>query len=201
MKLSIRPILETVLGLLLLVATVSVSAQTVGAGPYYATPSWDQTLPSNTRFIVLSNMNSEAVLDRETGLVWQRTPDQFFVPGGGATYEFNIVACTKARTGGRLGWRLPSVHELMTLFDPTLDSTQANIALPPGHPFTNVPVNSVGFWTATTSAVDSSIAYVVDPTLFPTPIGNTRCCGVAGEGKSTKHNFWCVRGGGPTSTE
>src|SRR5215510_1444756 len=51
-------------------------AQTVSNGPYYATPSWDQTLPPNTRFIVLSNMNSAAVLDRETGLVWQKTPDQ-----------------------------------------------------------------------------------------------------------------------------
>ena len=35
-----------------------------GTGPYYATPSWDQKLPSDTRFIVLTNWNSEAVLDR-----------------------------------------------------------------------------------------------------------------------------------------
>src|SRR5262245_28200900 len=28
-------------------------AQTSGVGPYYATPSWNQTLPSATRFIVL----------------------------------------------------------------------------------------------------------------------------------------------------
>ncbi len=55
-------------------AVTPAHAQTTAPGPYYATPSWDQTLPSNTRFIVLSNMNSEAVLDRETGLVWQRSP-------------------------------------------------------------------------------------------------------------------------------
>src|SRR5437660_12527200 len=36
-------------------------------GPYYAAPSWDQTLAASTRFIVLSNMNGDAVLDRETG--------------------------------------------------------------------------------------------------------------------------------------
>ena len=33
----------------------STLAQTTANGPYYATPSWDQTLPASTRFIVLSN--------------------------------------------------------------------------------------------------------------------------------------------------
>src|ERR1044071_6059779 len=55
------------LGTISLAATLA-RAQTTSAGPYYATPSWDQTLPVATRFIVLSNFNSEAVLDRETGL-------------------------------------------------------------------------------------------------------------------------------------
>src|SRR5258706_10360062 len=32
-------------------------AATTAAGPYYANPSWDQTLPASTRFIMLSNMN------------------------------------------------------------------------------------------------------------------------------------------------
>ena len=43
-------------------------------GPYYAMPAWDQKLPASTRFVVLLDWNSEAVLDRNTGLVWEKSP-------------------------------------------------------------------------------------------------------------------------------
>lgn len=53
----------------LALGTGPAKAATTEAGPYYSLPSWDQTLPASTRFIVLSNFASAAVLDRETGLV------------------------------------------------------------------------------------------------------------------------------------
>ena len=62
---------------LLAFTAIPGNAQTVANGPYYAWPSWDQTLPSSTRFIVWANFNSQAVLDRETGLVWERSPNPF----------------------------------------------------------------------------------------------------------------------------
>jgi len=63
-------------------ATLPVGAATTATGPYYANPSWDQQLPASTRFIVLSNWvdtahpsGGAAVLDRETGLIWEQSPD------------------------------------------------------------------------------------------------------------------------------
>jgi len=130
-----------------LLALSAKPAMADAVGPYYATPSWDQTLPASTRFVVLSNFNSQAVLDRETGLVWQRSPTNFNLQFFDASSY-----CLEAVTGGRLGWRLPTVDEIHTLFDPA--ASLANPPLPPGHPFTGVPtpVNEgefVPFWSAT----------------------------------------------------
>ena len=79
MKQMLRVILGCVAVGTLVLASGPAQAQTTANGPYYATPSWDQKLQCDTlttcpRFIVLSNWNSEAVLDRETGLVWERSP-------------------------------------------------------------------------------------------------------------------------------
>ena len=68
------------LGLLAGAALTASSAQAAsGPGPFYAEPAWDQKLACPTkancpRFLVLTNWNSEAVLDKETGLVWERSP-------------------------------------------------------------------------------------------------------------------------------
>jgi hypothetical protein len=123
------------LGICALTLPLPAEAQTTAPGPYYATPSWDQTLPSNTRFIVLSNMASAAVLDRETGLVWERFPLSPLSPGGGdpgrRTWSEAQQRCRLLRAGNRLGWRLPALEELGSLADPSVTSSPA---LPAGHP-------------------------------------------------------------------
>jgi hypothetical protein len=111
--------------------STSVAAETIANGPYYATPSWDQSLPASTRFIVLANFNGEAVLDRETGLVWQRAVNRF-----AGTYVTNYDSCLQEDTGNHLGWRLPTLPELGTLFDTTV---AVSPGIPVGHPFTGFP--------------------------------------------------------------
>ena len=112
----------------------SAAAQvTTANGPYYASPSWDQTLPVTTRFVVLSNFNSEAVLDRETGLVWERTPNaSLFTHYDASSY------CQQLRTGGRMGWRMPQAAELFSLLDPSKINQGPVAALPTGHPFIGI---------------------------------------------------------------
>jgi hypothetical protein len=144
-------------------------------GPYYATPSWAQKLPAATRFVVLTDWGSQAVLDRETGLVWERSPVMAMHTWSDARFQ-----CASRTTGGRKGWRLPSLHEMASLIDPTVASGPP---LPAGHPFTGVL--STFYWSATTLAENPTRAWGV---LF----GNG---GVATGNKPGNNPVWCVRGG------
>ena len=113
-----------------------------------AVHSWDQILPANERFELV--MNNEAVLDRETGLVWERnTIDTIRDWPQAQSY------CYKNNIGGRGGWRLPTIAELRTL----VDTTQFNPALPAGHLFTNT--KSDGYWSSTNYADVSSYAWYI----------------------------------------
>jgi hypothetical protein len=197
-------VLSAIIGIAGAFVTGVSNGQTTASGPYYAVPSWDQQLPASTRFVILSNWNNAAVLDRETGLVWQRTPGGEFAGLSTQPYEAATQLCAQAKTGGRLGWRLPSLEEALSLADPGVLSTTGSLTLglPAGHPFTNVPMNE-SFWTLTSRALFPSDVWAVNFTLFPTQPGRppTSCCGVtAGMPKSEPHKMWCVRGPGPIQT-
>lgn len=165
----------------------SLAGAATATGSYYATPSWDQQLPASTRFIVLSNWidaahssGGAAVLDRETGLVWETAPSN--VP---TTWIGALLACRDSLTGGRAGWRLPTEEELATLLDPT----QSSPPLPAGHPFQSIAASDV-FWTASSfELTPSTDAWTIQLILFA-DIARTF------DTKSTAfHRFWCVRGG------
>ena len=199
----------------LLACAGDATADSAVNGPYYASPSWDQTLPASTRFIVLANFAGQAVLDRETGLVWQRA-----INGGIFPYQNAFYGCAHATTGGRLGWRLPTISELSSLFDP--NSTDPSF-LPAGHPFTGFPTGagpspappgssgmSYGeLWSSTSTVVSNAGTTLA----FPSRLTVTA---LAGPGyhvlqirpefeNNFDESYWCVRGGndnggGPVTT-
>jgi Protein of unknown function (DUF1566) len=162
-----------------MIALASGSAGAVNAnGPYYATPSWDQQLPASTRFIVLSNWNNEAVLDRETGLVWEKSPDTNTHSWGTATTHCNFL-----NLGHRKGWRVPTIQELASLVDGDPANTDSP-RLAPGHPFTHVQPSSA-YWSATTISSTNLSAWYVG-----FGIGD-----LGAADKSQPLFAWCVRGG------
>ena len=117
------------------------SYQTTGA-----TTPWSQKI-SDSRFVLV--LDDEAVLDRETGLVWQRDTDDT-----GYNWDSAQNICYQIEIGGRMGWRLPTIDELATL----IDRTQSNPALPEGHLFTNVK----GFYWSSTAYVGVAGAFRVE---------------------------------------
>ncbi len=123
-------------------------------------------------------MNSEAVLDRETGLVWEQSPNSVATVWRSAEFH-----CNQLIKGGRLGWRLPTLQELASLIDPT----QTQPALPAGHPFDSATVQSSNmstyYWAGTSSGTDG--AWIAS--FYPAP--------PAISVKTASHYVWCVRGG------
>jgi hypothetical protein len=164
-------------------------AQTTANGPYYATPSWNQQLPATTRFIVLANWNNEAVLDRETGLVWQKSPFTQTVAGG-RTWQDALATCVSISVGNRLGWRLPTIQELVTLVDPTI---LTGFTLPSGHPF--APLFTSAYWSATTGRDPLGFAVAWILSLNPSTAA------AFPQGKGGVFGVWCVRGGSGIDTQ
>jgi hypothetical protein len=151
-------------------------AQAVDAiGPYYAEPAWDQKFPAATRFVVLTNWGSAAVLDKETGLVWEKVPQT--TPDTWSNARFT---CINKNVGGRKGWRLPSIPELASLIAPFVTPGPT---LPPGHPFTDVQL--ADYWSATTNVETPTLALDVN---FDSGV-------VDASTKTSSDQVWCVRGG------
>lgn len=165
-----------------LAVAIGVAWAVSSNGPYYALPAWDQKLPAATRFVLLTDWNNEAVLDRETGLLWERSP----VPTATLPWGEAAFACLNKKTGGRKGWRLPTIVELASLIDPSAGDVPL---LPAGHPFLSIlPQGHLSgpYWSATTIAASSdvawSVSFVTGAVLRQQP-------------KSNVLYAWCVRGG------
>ena len=182
-----------VLFLAMVLVTPGPAQADTANGWFMATPSWDQQQQCDTqatcpRFLVLSDWidasnpsGGAAVMDRETGLVWETSPSL-------STFQWEAaqIHCNQLAVGNRKGWRLPTIQELASLVDPTATSSPT---LPAGHPFTNVQSGAGAiywsvYWSATTFSA-SDQAWVV---VFSSG-------GVNFTGKSSSNFAWCVRGG------
>jgi len=165
-----KPLIVSMLAAII-VSCISVS---VIAGDFYVVPtnrvfiSWDKKLTADKRF--QDALDGNAVLDKETGLVWKKT-----ITALELDWTTAMDYCHQQNVDERKGWRLPSVEELASLLD--------GAALPTGHPFTLGEADY--FWTSTESAANASNAFYVRMS-----IGN-----ILTSAKSNTYYVWLVRGG------
>ena len=142
--------------------------------------TWQDRLPDDERFKPLLDIPGSnpkvysAVLDRETGLVWEKTPDPSL-----KNWDDACGHCYRKELGGRRGWRLPTIEELASL----VDSSNVGPSLPGGSPFTRV--RSYYYWSATNDAFSERDAWYI---VF--------AAGYVGKGNKDAESYvWCVRGG------
>jgi len=134
---------------------------------------WSKKIDGKGRF--KNVLEHEAVLDKETGLVWEKSPST-----STDTWTNAISHCADLEVGGRKGWHLPTVEQLASLVD---TSVGGDPKLPSGHKFLNVL--SSGYWSATTYAGNTANAWYV--TFYDGSVSNAS--------KSNVTHAWCVRGG------
>jgi hypothetical protein len=116
------------------------------------TQSRDNVLPAAQRFVTLPAFGNEAVLDKQTGLIWEKSPQTT-----SAKWTLANRACLEKSIGGQKGWRLPSLEELASLVDSSI--APPSLALPPSHPF--VAIQSAVYWSATRPGEDPKGAWGV----------------------------------------
>jgi hypothetical protein len=133
------------------------------------TQAWTGKLPPSRRFSLV--LDNQAVLDNETGLVWQRTPFHNTVDW------WNVYSgCYTMTTGGRSGWRQPTIEELLSLVETIPPSPR----LPAGHPFV-LPPAPLTFWSRTPHVANYFYADFTSGTAFA-------------QDPNSSHKAWCVRG-------
>ncbi len=129
-------------------------------------PDKTKTLPANdggsdgcnsSRFECV--MGGEAVLDKQTGLIWARNAYIVGSQENRVSWELGTKLCQNIEIGGQKGWRMPTRDELITL----IDSSESAPSLPEGHPFINTGNNEGGwaYWTSTDYGSDTKSAWMI----------------------------------------
>ena len=182
---------RSLLGVVAFVFVAGLSGYTDAAKPVrepeaYSPPTWSIKLDStngddvtgcgSSRFECV--LDGEAVLDKETGLVWDKTPDT-----GTRTWTQALTHCFKREVGGRKGWRAPTIEEILSLSD-----EGERPVLPGGHPFLSAPGHH--YWSSTTAeGGDPGRAFA--PIYDGAPFGEW----LEKFFKNSTLPVWCVRGG------
>lgn len=141
-----------------LMAFLAVSLFPAPAFAGHVNDPWSHTFANGAnRFAVLG----QAVLDRETGLVWEKSPDPGAFTWSAAHDRCNsLILDLSGSNRPRMGFRVPTVQELTSILDQSVPGFVPH--LPNGHPFG--PLWSIGeaIWSATTDADNTANAWTME---------------------------------------
>jgi hypothetical protein len=148
-------------------------------------PSWSQVIAGAKRFTVLPQFGGEAVLDKETGLVWQHEPTEMF-----SILPIASRYCADVSIGNRRGWRLPTLQELKSLTDPS----ESSPTLTAGHPFANVDLTRT-YWSSTVTLDNPNHVWTMGFNAGEVARTATCVAGTCAGAPMVELVAWCVRGG------
>ena len=127
----------------------------------YQSGWWSKKTVDNnkTRFVARTIDGVDVIIDRATGLMWIADGD-ITARGSGnpKTWVQAIQAGHAESLGNWTNWRIPNLHELLTLNDYTLRSPMLATDL-----FVNTPAGGVFFWSSTTNIASITAAMVTSP--------------------------------------
>lgn len=130
------------------------------------------------RFFADSPASDETVLDRSTGLIWQKTG---IAESPGKTWFEALAYCEGLDYGGEQDWRLPNFHELLSLLDLSRDD-----------PATAFPgASSEALWSS--SHASPSIAGAAYPVDFTGAAGGGDLINPFSPSMSSELGVRCVR--------
>lgn len=84
-------------------------------------------------------ISADEVLDRNTGLIWQRQASS-----EGLSFTTAILLCSESKLNGKVNWRLPSTKELQTIVEERFAKPMIDTAV-----FPNTPNGR--YWTSSTA--------------------------------------------------
>lgn len=155
-------------------------------------------LPPNQRWELV--FEGQAVLDRETGLIWERTVSTYKTTWQKEECASKTIGGQRGR-GGRGGWHLPTLQELLSLAPLTEEAPFINLKL-----YNLQLIGGEHYWSSTVNSAQepyhkNGIYY---PGVFNVSFGlssfNTYSHYTMGDQGSDKlHPSWCVRGGWGTN--
>ena len=161
---------------------IAIVAFVVFIGVADAKSKWYNHNNKTKRFKVIND--GTEVIDKETGLVWEREPGT-----GERGFDKSKTYCFEREVDGRKVMRAPTVTELASL----IDKDESDPALPPGIPIDLGDITCSGcsrFWTTTPEAGEVDKGLTV---IFGTPSSGDGNGEVRPDDIGDPHRTMCVR--------